>query len=314
MIGRVVCPLGCSSHVNLIEHIRTSDLARLYTASLKIDISPEFMGIDEIGYYHCPDSDLRFFFPSVEGSAAFYGQLRKFDWYYLQDKPEYEYANRYIRSSDWVLDIGCGEGAFARKIGTQRYVGLETSQAAIAEGVKKGINIINESVQQHCQGNAGRYDVVCAFQVLEHVSDARTFISSAVNCIRPGGLLVLSVPSQDSFARFVSNYYLDMPPHHVTRWTDRALHNIARVFLLTVEEIWHEPLQIHHSRLYAQTIAANTLRSFLRHRFSSVDPSLMNKLITHVAGFLGNLHVRGWTESDSPPRGISVTGIFRRLG
>jgi SAM-dependent methyltransferase len=312
MTDQVVCPLTGSLDVTLIERIPASSLVELYTRSLKINVASEFKHYNEIGYYHCTKSDLRFFFPAVVGSADFYGQLQHYDWYYLQDKNEYEYVSQYVKSSDWVLDIGCGKGAFRRRIPTQRYVGLEMSQAAIAEGIKTGIQIGNESVQQHSQENAGKYDVVCAFQVLEHVSDVNYFVGAAALCVKPGGLLALSVPSYDSFGRHATNFSLDLPPHHVSRWSDKALCNIANIFSLEVVEIWHEPLQILHRQFYAQTIACNALRSIVRHRFLNVDPSLRNKLITVAGGFLGSFFAKGLTGSELLPRGISVTGVFRK--
>ena len=312
MINQVVCPLSGSSDVILVERIRAANLVKLYARTLKIDVASEFDHYTEVGYYHCNESDLRFFFPAVVGSAAFYGQLQHYDWYYLQDKNEYEYASQYVKPSDWVLDIGCGKGDFRQRIPTQRYVGLEMNQAAIVEGIEKGIQILNESVQQHSQRNAEKYDVVCAFQVLEHVSDVHAFVGAAALCVRPGGLLVLSVPSYDSFGRYATNFSLDLPPHHVSRWSDKALRNIANIFSLAVVEIWHESLQILHKQFYAQTIASHALRSILGHRYLNVNLSLKNKLIAMAGGCLGNLFAKGLTGPELRPRGISVTGVFRK--
>lgn len=312
MSHQASCPLCGSSDVILNERIRTKDLVELYAKSLKIDVAPEFEHCPEINFYHCVECDLRSFLPAIGGSADFYKQLQQYDWYYLQDKYEYEYAKRYITQTDRVLDIGCGEGAFSHKIPTQDYVGLEMNQAAVEKGVQRGIRVINESIQQHSQENVGKYDTVCAFQVLEHICDLRAFIYSAALCVRPEGLLVFSVPSYDSFARNVVNFILDLPPHHVTRWSDKALSNIAEVFPLSVVEIWHEPLQPHHRRFYARTIASRAIRNIFRHPFSNVDLSLKSKMIEGAATFLGSSLRRGLIGFESLPTGISVTAVFSK--
>ncbi|MFM6346037.1 MAG: hypothetical protein ACKPFK_12940, partial [Dolichospermum sp.] len=124
----ITCPLSKSTKINLIEEVTTKDLDKQYQKMLKCDISKEFGQTEKIGLYHCLDSDLRFFHPTITASESFYEKLQKFDWYYLDEKEEYSYASQYIKSSHSILEIGCGNGAFAQKIASQNYVGLEFSQ------------------------------------------------------------------------------------------------------------------------------------------------------------------------------------------
>lgn len=34
----------------------------------------------------------------------------------------------------------------------------------------------------------------------------------------------------DSLAKYVSNFELNMPPHHITKWSAKALKNITKYF------------------------------------------------------------------------------------
>lgn len=77
----IVCPLSGSSNVTLIEQINASDLIKMYNQALQADISKEFGDVKQIGYYHCIDSDLRFFYPMVTGSEKYYEHLQKNPWY-----------------------------------------------------------------------------------------------------------------------------------------------------------------------------------------------------------------------------------------
>src|SRR5690606_18745913 len=149
----------------------------------------------------CPQCDLRFFLPAVAGNADFYRQLQRIPWYYVEEKQEYEIAARYIEATDAILEVGAGRGVFSRRIRCSSYRGLETSPDAIAAAKQEGVELLQEDLETHGAQRHGQYDVVCAFQVLEHVPSPREFLQSARSCLREGGKLIIAVPSEDSFAR-----------------------------------------------------------------------------------------------------------------
>jgi 2-polyprenyl-3-methyl-5-hydroxy-6-metoxy-1,4-benzoquinol methylase len=308
----IQCSLCNSSTVVLLEVIKTADLIRMYSKLLSIDVASEFEQLTEIRLYHCPTCDLRFFFPGAAGSEQFYKMMQKFDWYYMDDKNEYEYVKKFVRETDKVLEVGCGKGAFALKIPTKAYVGLELSPDAIARASGNGVMVLDESVEQHAMSNSEKYDIVCAFQVLEHIAEPRSFIGACVSCLRPGGLLIYSLPSQDSFARYVPNFVLDLPPHHMARWSDEVLKSIAKIFSLEVVEIWHEPLQFVHRQFYAETIFNYAFLNVLKKKVKTVDLSLTLRIITSLSYYLAKIFVKGLTTVELFPRGISVTTIYRK--
>lgn len=97
-----------------------------------------------------------------------------------------------------VLEIGCGQGAFGSRLaGTVDYLGAEPDPDSFAVArariEPRGGTVVNGT---HDAAPAGRtYDVVCAFEVLEHIEDDRAALADWVRFIRPGGHLVLSVPA-----------------------------------------------------------------------------------------------------------------------
>lgn len=309
----LVCPLSGSSEVVLLEKIEVKDIINIYNKQLKIDVSEEFKDVKEIGFYHCIDSDLRFFFPLITGSEAFYEKLQNFDWYYMDDKPEYEYAKQFVQDSDVVLEIGSGKGSFLKKLPTKNYVGLEFSREAKNLAAKEGICIKNESIQTHALENLNTYDVVCAFQVLEHVEKVYSFIESSTLCLKPGGFLIYSVPSVDSFSKYISNFMLDMPPHHITRWSDQALQNIIHYFPLEPVEIWHEPLQLIHRKIYAEAVIKNSLFNLFKIKYKTIDKSLINKMVNGFSKIISQFTANGLTSYELMPRGISVTSVYRKI-
>lgn len=308
----IVCPLSGSSNVTLIEQINASDLIKMYNESLQADISKEFGDLKKIGYYHCIDSDLRFFYPMVTGSEKFYEYLQKNPWYYMDEKAEYYYANNFIKESDLVLEIGCGRGAFSQKISTKKYVGLEFSQKAKEIAFSKGILIENESIQSHSVAHPAKYDVVCAFQVLEHISEIRSFIESSIKALKPGGLLIYSLPSADSFLSIITNNFLNMPPHHVSFWSDKCLKHIAEIFGMKVVNIEHEKLADWDKVFWASSIILESLRNWLGVQSRLVDMSLKYKVLEKISLLTGEVLAKGLINPKVLPPGHSVYVVYQK--
>jgi SAM-dependent methyltransferase len=104
-----------------------------------------------------------------------------------------------------VLEIGCGQGAVgARLAAGHDYLGVEpdgtsyaTAQARIGQG-----KVLNGMVDDVVE--AGRtFDLVCAFEVLEHLEDDAAALAGWVARVAPGGWLMLSTPAfQDRYGPF----------------------------------------------------------------------------------------------------------------
>ncbi len=175
--------------------------------------------------WHADKSDLRFFHPIVTGDEGFYARLRRFGWYRQPDKWEYREAARHIEPAQEVLDLGAGAQDFRAFVGAGRYTALDPYAGGAAAAPRR------------------RYDVVCAFQVLEHVADPLGFVAEAKARLRPGGRLFLGVPNRDSYLAELRDFPLDLPPHHVTRWSRRALESLAEAAALRIEAIAESPLE-----------------------------------------------------------------------
>lgn len=102
-----------------------------------------------------------------------------------------------------VLEIGCGQGAFAARLAARypRLVAIEpdpTSYAVAAERVPAGGPHEVRNVGTDALGADERFDLVCAFEVLEHLEDDRRALASWISLLRPGGTLMLSTPAHSS--------------------------------------------------------------------------------------------------------------------
>ena len=249
------CPL-CHSEAGTLSELIPSDLLiGLYQEHFNIDTASLFAGYATIRYMACRACSLRYLSPPITGDDAFYQALQKFDWYYMPDKWEFRETSPHIQPQDRVLEVGCGKGHFFEALTCAAYVGLETSATAIAANEQTQKRLSHETVEAHAETHAAGYDIVCSFQVLEHVADPASFITACLKALRPGGLFFFSTPNADSFVSMVVNYTLDLAPHHVTHWHESTWENMPQFFPMTLEWIKNEPFQEYHRAHYANTMA-----------------------------------------------------------
>jgi 2-polyprenyl-3-methyl-5-hydroxy-6-metoxy-1,4-benzoquinol methylase len=279
------CPLcGSEIHVNQ-EILSPIDINELYSKSLGIENA---IKTDYLSYLSCQNCGLGFFDPMETGEEDLYECLQAFDWYYMADKYEYNIAVKYLPVEGTVLEVGAGKAAFAEKVGVDRYTGLEFNDKAIERAGKSGIRLLKQPVDAHA-ADGNTYDAVVSFQVLEHVSDPAGFIRGCVQCLKPGGRLILGVPAQDGFAGGSINNILDMPPHHVTHWTGETLKSLTQLFGLEILALDYEPVAKYHRSWACHIVWEVRLRRFLGWHPRLLDRSFRAKLVSKIAAFLAKI-------------------------
>jgi 2-polyprenyl-3-methyl-5-hydroxy-6-metoxy-1,4-benzoquinol methylase len=302
------CPLCGNHRTEIVDSITKKEICQVYKNEYDIDVSTDI--ISDFSLYHCSNCDLKFFNPCYIGSQKFYTDLQKFDWYYKSEKYEYDYVLPFIKSKDSVLEIGCGRGTFSKKLKTKKYVGLEYSENAKELAKADNIDVRNESILYHAIKNTEAYDVVVSFQVMEHVCDPKGFIMAALTCLKPGGTLILTTPSEDSWLQYKQDFSLNMPPHHVTKWTDKCLINISKEFNIKHVHLHHEPLNSYHIPWYFNSMMVYQLNKKLGFEYG-----LIKKLIHKPIHFLANMIFK-MLDGDVPDafkgHGHTVVSIYKK--
>ena len=130
----------------------------------------------------------------------------------------------YVSSGTW-LDVGCADGVFLAELAWHNVdaTGIDLSEVAVNKAKERGHSAHCETIAEHRP--AKPYDVISAFDVLEHVLDPRDFLSAVRRLLKPGGTLVLSTPNLRSFSRLIMGrrWYFYIPEEHLFYFAPHSL-------------------------------------------------------------------------------------------
>jgi SAM-dependent methyltransferase len=118
-----------------------------------------------------------------------------------------------------VVDVGCGRGDLGAYLAERgwRVTGIEPSAPACSAARARGVDARQGTIET-VELEDGAYDAAVFRHSLEHVTDPVAALRRARAALRPGGLVLISVPNFDSWQRrhFGSRWYhLDLPRHRV---------------------------------------------------------------------------------------------------
>jgi 2-polyprenyl-3-methyl-5-hydroxy-6-metoxy-1,4-benzoquinol methylase len=242
----IASPVVNGKKALLLSKVDLKSIARQYRSRYGVNIYAHLESpVPQLaGLYRCSATGYEFFHPpGLAGLSTFYEEMQRFPWYYVPWKWEHQIAKSYLQDGERVLEVGCGFGFFLKRVSEDMKVsctGLEFNDKARSAGMFN--NILSESIQVYAEHNPEGADMVCTFQVLEHVYDVASFLNACCAALAPGGLLVISVPNNDSNIQYDKRNVLNMPPHHMGLWRADSLASLVNHFPLVLEAIVNEPL------------------------------------------------------------------------
>ncbi len=135
---------------------------------------------------------------------------------------------RRLRPGWRVLDLGCGDGHHALEAlrAGCRVVAADID-ASVVHRTARRLSLRNAAVAdaQHLPFHDAAFDAVVCTETLEHVQDDVTAMREVARVLRPGGLLLASVPSHFTEQAYwrLSPGYLEIPGGHVRIYTPRLV-------------------------------------------------------------------------------------------
>lgn len=133
------------------------------------------------------------------------------------------------------LEIGCGKGYTldAAKKGGMSVYGIEFSETSVHALRARGLTVEQATLEDPIPAaisEAGPFDVVALYSVLEHVPDPRSLLELLKPLVAVGGTLVIRVPRMSASGPWLS--LLD----HFWHFTPAAMEKIAAVTGFTITD------------------------------------------------------------------------------
>lgn len=313
------CPFGhCGEHVVLAE-FEAGELAAAWKRHFGVDCRDAFAEVGTMRLNRCQTCGIGFFEPMIAGDERFYLALSKWWKGYrsvpttLENKQDYAAAIAYMTDGDRVLEVGCGRVMFQKHIPkTVTYIGLELNTDWVELSRAAGIDARHEMIEEHAKHNVGAYDVVCTFQVVEHIPNLRSFVDGCCASIRPGGYFIVACPNAEGFIGYQHDNVLNMPPYHVTWWSPVVARFLAETWNLEIVELSEMPLERQHYREFMRLLWFDCFNEMLGLRNRFIFSGARYKVLRLVAGMLARLTTHSLGTIAGSVKGHSIVAVYRK--
>jgi len=169
-----------------------------------------------------------------------YQQMAELDdrhwWYRGRRKIIADLIRRYARvpADAHILEIGCGTGHnLAMLAGFGHVDGLELDDEARTMSEKRlGRSILSSPLPELADVADRHYDLIGAFDVIEHIDDDSAAIASVARKLKPGGKFVMTVPAH----QWMWTAH-DVVNHHKRRYSRRGLKALFEQSPMKLEKI-----------------------------------------------------------------------------
>ena len=169
-----------------------------------------------------------------------YQQMAELDdrhwWYRGRRKIIADLIRRYARvpADAQILEIGCGTGHnLAMLAGFGHVDGLELDDEARTMSEKRlGRSILSSPLPELADVADRHYDLIGAFDVIEHIDDDSAAIASVARKLKPGGKFVMTVPAH----QWMWTAH-DVVNHHKRRYSRRGLKALFEQSPMKLEKI-----------------------------------------------------------------------------
>jgi SAM-dependent methyltransferase len=205
-----------------------------------------------------------------------------------------------------ILDVGCGTGymlGFLSRWG--EVTGADADSTAVAYARGRGVATVCKIERDALPFDDGSFDVVSAFDVLEHVADDGMIIGEMARVLRPGGTAIVTVPAY----RLLWGAQ-DEISHHYRRYARRELRELLVRAGLEINRI-----SSFNTLLFPPIAAIRLTRRLAPRRahgeprsdFSMNRPGTINDVLARVLGGEASLVRR-----INLPFGVSLLALAHR--
>lgn len=114
-----------------------------------------------------------------------------------------------INKNAKLVDLGCDDGNFtiylANKIKTKNIYGVDVITKRLELAHKRGIKTIKFDLNKKFLLDDNFFDVVCANQVIEHLTDIDNFVEEIYRILKPNGYALISTENASSWSNIFAS-------------------------------------------------------------------------------------------------------------
>ena len=203
-----------------------------------------------------------------------------------------------------VLEVGCSAGALLHDLAERGYTGIGVELSAKARSIARQVLAGDErfSIESEIpKGPAQSFDLLIAFEVLEHIEDDAGALASWLELLKPGGQLLISVPAHRRRWNLT-----DVLVGHYRRYDRKDVEALLRGAGLTIDKVatigWPASWLIERARILAKTmqmraagvdVEAIARGDSARTQQSGIDRSLETRFFPLYSNLAGRLLVGG---------------------
>ena len=121
-----------------------------------------------------------------------------------------------------VLDVGTAGGAFLTAAEQYGYIayGLEPSQYLVDQGKARNLRIEQGTIERHALA-PNSFDMVCLWDVIEHLPDPKRSLTEVRKLLKPDGILLINYPDIGTWQAKLAGrrfwWILSVHLHHFSR-------------------------------------------------------------------------------------------------
>jgi SAM-dependent methyltransferase len=226
----------------------------------------------------------------------YYNLERNHWWFVAREKIISNYVKKLIKDKHLtekefkILNVGCGPGRssqYLSKFGQVTSIEYDKECCEFASE-KTGLEIINGSITQLPFSDKS-FDLVCAFDVIEHVEDDQLAVNEMKRVVKEDGVIFITVPA---FMSLWSHH--DVINHHFRRYKIKEIERLFekqkegnKIFVSYFNFILFPPIYI--IRQLSNLFISDEKRPGSGSDFETFKPGIMNTLLYNVLAFESKL-------------------------
>ena len=144
-----------------------------------------------------------------------------------------------------ILDVGSAGGAFieaALQHGFKNVEGIEPSEQLFEKATKRNLKIFNGDLKEFVRKNDKKFDLICYWDVIEHLADPKKELELSKKILNNDGLLLINFPDIGTLQAklFGKNFWWIISVHlvHFTKNTMERLLDLVGFKTVYISKYW----------------------------------------------------------------------------